>query len=1084
MSRYFLILFSFSGFLFSCSSSEKDTKPHLFSLVASEESGLNFSNDLTYTEDFNPYTYRNFYNGGGVALGDINNDGLVDIYLSGNQVDNKLYLNLGELKFKDITEEAGVSCSDVWSTGVTMVDINGDDLLDIYVCKGGNPDAERRNNELFINNGDLTFTEMSKDYGLDIKGLSIQAGFFDFDNDGDLDCYLLNNSMRSVGGFDLVEGQRFIHDEEGNKFLENIGNRFVDKTQESSIYSSKIGYGLGITMSDFDGDNTTDLFISNDFFEKDYLYLHPKGKSFIDTSSSFFPSLSLGSMGADAADLDNDLLPDLFVTEMLPRDKDRRKTKAIYDSWDKQLEAVKKGYGHQYPRNVLQRNMGSAGFFEIGRMAHVAGTDWSWSALIQDYDNDGLKDIFVSNGIFKDLLDRDFLSFVANDSAVRKLISQEKEAVKKLIDKMPSEALPNAFFRNRDDFSFEYNPARWMADTSSFSNGSAYADLDNDGDLELVVNNVNMPVFLYENHSHDKHFLNMRLRNSSSKNTWGVGAKVILFTEGKEQICENYFAKGFQSSTAHPLHFGLGQSEKVDSIKIIWPDASTQVISSVPIDTNLVIEKDSTPEKIQFAYQQRERPFELVDFINFTHQENEYNQFNSQRMMWQMNSNFGPALASHDVNGDGWNDYLVGGAKGQASRLFLSTSESEFSTIEIDDAVYEAVDAEFADLNNDGQSDLVIAYGGMAYTPYSPELSTLWYPGEKNGFSAGIKVDMPDLISSSCLDIADYDNDGDLDLFLGEYGNIYNYGIPGSGYIMNNDGKGNFSVSGENSEVLKDLGLISDACWVDLDSDGWMDLIVVGEWMPIEIFMNRNGRLENQTKTYFKESTRGIWHSVYTGDINRDGKIDIVAGNEGLNNFFEPGMRMFVGDFDDNGFEEHIICYRDGQKYYPIYDKDELQSQVNEIKKKVIYYRDYSNSSMYDLFDRDKIASSRKYDLHELKTSAFLQKGNKFEKITLPKEVQYSSVYAISDGEGAVLHKTSALLLGGNQYLVKPQWGRQDASNGWLLKAEKSGDSTYFSVKSLGVKGQIRKIVPTNENKIVFGINNEKVKTIEVYEDQ
>jgi len=517
----------------SCSK-EIQNESTLF-ILKEKSIGISFENTLTYSEEFNPYTYRNFYNGAGVSIGDVNNDGLNDIYFTGNMVDNKLFLNEGNWKFKDITEEAGVACPNIWSTGATFVDINGDGMLDLYVCKSGIPGGKNRHNELFINNGDLTFTESSKEYGLDIEGLSVQAAFFDYDKDGDLDTYILNNSVRSIGSFALIKDQRNIPDSEGsgNKFLRNDSGKFIDITEESGIYSSKIGFGLGITLGDYNNDSWTDIFISNDFFEKDYLYLNDTQGGFTEHMESYFESISMGSMGADYADLNNDLLPDLIVTEMLPKSLERQKSKTVFETWDKQQLAKEKGYYDQYARNTLQRNLGNEKFLELGRQAGVAATEWSWGALMFDADNDGLRDIFISNGIYKDLLDQDFLTYEANDETIKNRVNKkEKNIIKNLIDKMPSKAVSNSAYKNLGDFNFQDNSNTWGLSAPSFSNGSAYGDLDNDGDLDLVVNNINMPSFVYENTTDTLTNRSIAFKftlNNQNKNA--IGTKAIISSE-------------------------------------------------------------------------------------------------------------------------------------------------------------------------------------------------------------------------------------------------------------------------------------------------------------------------------------------------------------------------------------------------------------------------------------------------------------------------------------------------------------------------------------------------------------------------
>jgi len=663
------LLFLILLLILSCKEEyKKDTS--LF-VLKNSSIGISFENTLTYTESFNPYIYRNFYNGGGVAIGDINNDGLEDIYFTGNMVDNKLYLNKGNWKFEDITLKAGVSCPGVWSTGVSFVDINGDGFLDIYVCKSGKPGGLNRHNELFINNGDLTFTESSKEYGLDIEGLSVHAAFFDYDKDGDLDCYILNNSIKSIGAYDLIKDQRKIPDEtgSGNKFLRNDNGKFIDITVQAGIYTSKIGFGLGITLGDFNNDDWTDIFISNDFFEKDYLYINDTKGGFKEKLEDYFESISMGSMGADLADLDNDLRTDLMVTEMLPATHERQKTKTIFESWDKQQLAKRQGYFNQFSRNTLQRNLGNGNFMELGRKANISATEWSWSALIFDMDNDGLKDIFISNGIYKDLLDRDYLTYEANEETIKNRInSNEKEVIKKLIDAMPSNAVPNAIFRNLGNFNFENKSKDWGLNLPSFSNGSAYGDLDNDGDLDIVVNNVNMPSFIYENKTDTLTHRSITLKLSQKgKNPNGIGTKIIIkYNDNKKAYIENFTSRGFQSSVSSKIHFGLGNTKIVDSLWLKWPDGSTTILSNLSTNKTHTIEHSIKRDSVYTHFKNISKKSIVQDvhsLFNFKHKENNFIDFNNERLLTQMYSNEGPAFASEDINGDGKIDFFVGGAK-------------------------------------------------------------------------------------------------------------------------------------------------------------------------------------------------------------------------------------------------------------------------------------------------------------------------------------------------------------------------------------------------------------------------------------
>jgi hypothetical protein len=1085
------LLFLILLLILSCKEEyKKDTS--LF-VLKNSSIGISFENTLTYTESFNPYIYRNFYNGGGVAIGDINNDGLEDIYFTGNMVDNKLYLNKGNWKFEDITLKAGVSCPGVWSTGVSFVDINGDGFLDIYVCKSGKPGGLNRHNELFINNGDLTFTESSKEYGLDIEGLSVHAAFFDYDKDGDLDCYILNNSIKSIGAYDLIKDQRKIPDEtgSGNKFLRNDNGKFIDITVQAGIYTSKIGFGLGITLGDFNNDDWTDIFISNDFFEKDYLYINDTKGGFKEKLEDYFESISMGSMGADLADLDNDLRTDLMVTEMLPATHERQKTKTIFESWDKQQLAKRQGYFNQFSRNTLQRNLGNGNFMELGRKANISATEWSWSALIFDMDNDGLKDIFISNGIYKDLLDRDYLTYEANEETIKNRInSNEKEVIKKLIDAMPSNAVPNAIFRNLGNFNFENKSKDWGLNLPSFSNGSAYGDLDNDGDLDIVVNNVNMPSFIYENKTDTLTHRSITLKLSQKgKNPNGIGTKIIIkYNDNKKAYIENFTSRGFQSSVSSKIHFGLGNTKIVDSLWLKWPDGSTTILSNLSTNKTHTIEHSIKRDSVYTHFKNISKKSIVQDvhsLFNFKHKENNFIDFNNERLLTQMYSNEGPAFASEDINGDGKIDFFVGGAKNQSGRLFISSEKGydEISSPFVNEINSEDVDAIFFDGDNDGDMDLYVCHGGKAFSPYSIALNDSYYINQNNTFiKATNSPSFPIQISSSVVKAADYDNDGDLDLFVGERYKTNTYGLPGSGYILENDGHGNFTISKNNT--LENIGMITDASWVDINNDGWQDLIILGEWMPIKIYININSKLVDETDSYGLTNTSGLWSSMELVDVDGDGDKDIVAGNIGLNNFFEKNMRMYVFDFDGNGFKEQIICRIRVDGYYPIVDKDELISQIPSLKKKLLYYKDYAKSNMQSIFSEDVLNKAFFLDLNTLESAIFFNENGIFVRQKLPNEIQYAPVYTISSTD---LNKDGYidLFFGGNQYLVKPQFGSYDASKGWALFGPFSSKKEKAIVYPLDIKGQIRNLkwVNYNNKKILIALINNDKTVFKVYKE-
>ena len=1057
-----------------------------FEKKLSDHTGISFQNTLSYTEDFNPYTYRNFFNGGGVALGDINNDGLIDIYFTGNIVDNALYLNKGNWKFDDITDFAGVSCKDNWSTGATFVDINQDGLLDLYVTKSGKPGGENRHNELFINNGDLTFKESSSEYGLDIEGLSVHAAFFDYDGDLDLDAYVLNNSIRSVGSYDLIEGQRNIPSQDGNQLLENRNNKFENVSSDKGIFSSNIGFGLGITLSDFNGDLWPDLFISNDFFEKDYLYLNNNGDGFSEESLTYFDALSMGSMGADAADMDNDLIPDLIVTEMLPETLSRQKNKQVYESYDKFTLAGSKGYHKQYPRNALQRNLGNT-FYEVGRQLGLSATEWSWAALLFDMDNDGYKDVYISNGIYKDLLDRDYLNYYANDEQISQILREGKEVITDLIDLMPSKAVTNSVFRNNGDFTFSDKRLGWGLNQPSFSNGSAYGDLDNDGDLDLVVNNVNSEAFIFENHSEveNHHFLSVILRDNGP-NKFAIGAKAIAYlTDGNKIMIEQFPSRGFQSSVPYRLHFGLGKVNSLDSLEIYWPDRKRSVIKDIQIDQILEIDRDnlqseSVDPKPTFIIKKTEGQ----QLIDFKHDENYYVDFDSERLLPHMFSNEGPCIANYDLNNDGIQDFYIGGAKGQTGQLFLSDTNGFKKVSKPFDLHKESEDVEavFFDADNDGDQDLYVASGGKAYSTLSRTLNDRFYRNESGKFIYDSSaLNFSKFFSTGAIAIGDVNNDALLDIFIGERFNVDTYGIPGSISLMINRGNGSFEAT--YPPEFQNIGMITDIEFTDLNSDEKGDLIVVGEWMPILAFLNNESSWESISESIGFEETNGMWQSIETSDLNGDGVPDLVLGNMGQNGLYKPNMKLYLNDYDQNGKLEAIYTYSIDNKDFPIHDRDELIKQLPDLKKKLLYYEDYANQSIKDIFNETQISSSQVLEIKETRSLLFMSDSPlSYSKKLLPEEIQYSSVHAINifdinqDG-------LNDLILGGNQYLVKPQYGAFDASKGWILYGDDNSKTKFDKLLPLNIYGEIRDftIVPSLKSSdsllLVTGISNSKIIT-------
>ncbi len=1066
--------------LASCSKTENQ----LFDKLSPDESKVTFVNQLDESKNISILDYLYYYNGGGVALGDINNDGLVDIYFTSNQGKNKLYLNKGENKFEDISTKAGVEGESDWNTGSIMADVNGDGYLDIYVCAVVGINGFEGHNELYINNKDNTFTESATEYGLDLDNFSTSAAFLDYDNDGDLDMYLLNHAVHSEASYGKAEIRNKRSYETGDKLFQNNNGHFVDVSEKAGIFGGANGYGLGVAVSDFNLDGNPDIYVCNDFHEDDYYYLNNGDGTFTESMKNYFGHTSRFSMGVDAADINHDGFPDLMTLDMLPEDETDLKSSAGDDNPQMlKYRTEKLGYHFQYTRNMLQINQGGKHFTETALLSGVAATDWSWSTLFADYDQDGEQDIFVCNGIPKRPNDLDYIKYYSNSSIKTKLNST-KLLDKQALKKMPSANVSNYVFQGSKDLQFKNRSNDWIENDSIISNGGAYADLDNDGDLDIVTNNLNSVASIYINKTNEKaNFLKIKLQ-FGGKNTFGVGAKVISYAKGQKQFKDIQTTRGFQSSSEPIAHFGYGKITQVDSIQIIWPDKTIQTLNKVKTNQTITVQASKNRKPFNYATL---HPRILPIFkksttnlgIDFIHQENDFVDFTAQKLIPYQRSDRGPASVIGDLNNDGKEDIFFGGSQGKQAAIYLQNgngfAKKSFSSI-VADSIYEDASAVITDFNGDRQNDLFVASGSGQY---AANLIPRLYQG-----STLIKSNLPETkgMNASVIRTIDYDKDGDLDIFIGNNSKSNSFGRMPDCYLLNNN-KGVFTIT--QSATCAGIGIVTYALVSDFNKDGNLDLIVVGEWMKPKFFANTKGNFKEVTDSLLSGNHNGLWQSITSFDIDQDGDQDYLLGNWGMNSKFKSSkefpMKMYYDDFDTNGTFETIVAIEKKGNYYTTMGLDELVEEFSGmLKKKFNNYKSFAGKKVDEIFDVAMLEKATLYEVHDLKSGYLRNDNGKFTFIPFSNKMQVGPITSFVkldfDGDGK-----DEVFAAGNYFGVTPYHSRFDGFSGALIKNQKTiylGNQIGIDLSQKAVRHL--DIIPFNGKKyLLVTVNNKKA---EVYE--
>lgn len=1088
--------------LFSCKNKADENK--LFSLLT--DTGIQFSNQVHDTKDFNILNYRNFYNGGGVAIGDINNDGFADVFFTANQGSNKLYLNKGNWKFEDISEKAGFRDKKQWSTGVVMVDINNDGWLDIFVCNAGSmSDSSLRRNQLFINNHDLTFTESAAEYGLDDAGYTTQVSFFDYDLDGDLDCFIINNSPISPNSLNYAN-QRDLPDADwqvakvwkggGDHLFRNDNGHFHEVTKEAGIHGSLISFGLGVTVGDVNNDGYPDVYVANDYFERDYLYINQKNGTFKDELEQCMQHTSLASMGSDIGDINNDGYPDIFTTDMLPGDDYRLKTTLSFEDINVYRLKKQNGFYHQFFQNTLQLNNKNGQFADIANYAGVSATDWSWGGLMLDANNDGLLDLYVCNGIYHDLINQDFLDFFANQVIEKMIATGKKEDLNVIIDKMPSIHVLNKMYQNNGDLTFKDVGPGWGFTQPSFSNGAAYGDLDNDGDLDLVVNNVNQPAFIYRNNSRENNHNNYIsiLLQGSDKNRFAIGSKIKIYNKNAVLSREVIPSRGFQSSMDYKMIIGLGEATQIDSMVIQWPDLSSSRYLHPAINRLYLLKENDVPRYHPGvppeADTSQHKIFTSIESTFEKHSEDDYVDFFYERNVPRMISREGPKAAVGDVNGDGLEDVFIGGTAGHPGQLYLQTRDGKFSKKE--ESVFdqftdfEDVAVLLFDCDKDGDLDLLICPGGNNMTLNSRQAQLRLFKNDGHGnFKLDPQAFPLNNVNISVATACDFDNDGDLDLFIGGRSVPHEYGLNPSSYLFLNDGQGHFvDMAKTRNPDIATIGMVTGACWADVAGDPQKELIIAGEWMAPRIFSyeKAKGKFEELQNTGL-QNLYGWWQTVTAADVNGDGKADLLLGNIGENFYLKPNadhpVKLWVSDFDQNGIVDKILTYTVDGEDKPVFLKHDLEEAMPFLKKNNLKHSEYATKSVQELIPADALNKALVKQFNYPASCVAINQGNgHFSIQKFPTMLQLSSVDVIHTLD--INHDGYPdLVCGGNEFDFMPQLETLDASRGDILMNDGTGRFKWVEPARTGLEltGQVRDIeeINTRDKKYLLCLQNDEI---------